>query len=72
MKVRVLQGFAGVDGFTYLQGQICDFSEARAATLIENGKAEAVVSHKIKVAATTKTQKVAVRIKGRRGEKDGQ
>lgn len=73
MKVRVTQGFVGKDRFTYLQGQVCDFNEARATSLIENGLAEAVVSHKVNVTATkTKAKKVAVRIKGRRGEKDGQ
>lgn len=73
MKVRVTQGFVGKDKFTYLPSQVCDFDEARATSLIEKGLAEAVVSHTVKVtAAKTKAKKVAVRIKGRRGEKDGQ
>lgn len=73
MKVRVIQGFVGKDRFTYLLGQVCDFDEARATSLIENGLAEVVDTHKISVTTTkTKAKKVEVRIKGRRGEKDGQ
>lgn len=73
MKVRVLQGFVGNDGLTYLSGQDYDLPEARATSLIEKGKVEAVVSHEIIVGSPkTKAKKVEVKIKGRRGEKDGQ
>lgn len=61
MKVRVLQGFVGNDGLTYLEGLSYDFPEARAASLIKSGRATAVVSRKIKVKAPkTKARAVAV------------
>ena len=61
MKVRVLRGFVGKDGLTYLQGQVYELPEARAASLIKSGRATAVVSRKIKVKAPkTKARAVAV------------